>query len=147
MTVVGLGHDVVDVASFAVQLADAASGFEAATFTELERAGVARLGPRRDESLAVRFAAKEAFVKAWSVARFGRPPAAGSVDLREIEVVADGWGRPAIELHGAVALAFRGLVPDGDPTVHVSLSHDGPIASAVVIIDRNDAVGLGSNVS
>ena len=146
MTVIGLGHDIVHLPSFGEQLADAASGFEAGTFTEGERASVAAVGPRRVESLAGRFAAKEAFVKAWSVARFGRPPAASTVDLREIEVVADGWSRPAIALAGSVAASVADLAPDGHQLrVHLSLSHDGPVASAVVILDLTDTADQATN--
>lgn len=146
MTVLGLGHDVVHVPGFAEQLADDASGFEAATFTERERTGVAPAGPRRTESLAARFAVKEAFLKAWSVARFGRPPALASVDLRHIEVVTDGWGRPSIELADPIASEVAALAPAAQIAVHVSLSHDGPVASAVVVLDRNDAPEQGGNV-
>ena len=49
--------------------------------------------PRR---LAARFAAKEAFLKAWSGSRCGQPPLLATIDLREIEVVDDGYGRPGL---------------------------------------------------
>lgn len=155
MTVLGLGLDVVDLPSFAAQLDDVASGFVEATFTAGELASVAVAGPRRIASLGGRFAAKEALVKAWSVARRGRPPALAQVDLREVEVVLDGWGRPALRLHGAVAASIADLVdaageigaaastasadPPGDagPSVRCSLSisHDGPTAAAVVLLE------------
>ena len=86
-------------------------------------------GAIREQRLAARFAAKEAFVKAWSGARRGLPPLLAAVDLREIEVVDDGHGRPALRLHGAVAAAV------GERGTHLSLSHDGPSAIAVVILD------------
>ncbi len=143
MTVLGLGLDVVDLAGFAAQLADPASGFAAATFTPAELADVAPVGPRRTASLAGRFAAKEAFVKAWSTARRGRPPALATIDLRHVEVVTDGWGRPALALHGAVAASLAQLALElagpGDPVdlvTHLSLSHDGPTAAAVVVLER-----------
>ncbi|MCK9249742.1 MAG: holo-ACP synthase [Solirubrobacteraceae bacterium] len=148
MTVVGIGIDVVDVPSFAAQLADHASGFVAGTFTAGEIRAAADHGgagdatadsrprehaARRDARLAARFAAKEAFVKAWSASRRGRPPALGAVDLRWIEVVDDGFGRPGLRLHGPVADALRDL---GDPAVHLTMSHDGPVATAMVVLDR-----------
>ena len=114
------GVDLVDVGAFAEQLADTASGFADATFTLAERR---TKDPRR---LAARFAAKEAFLKAWSGSRFGRPPLLASVDLREIEVITDGYGRPAIALHGEVKLAV------GEHRTSLSLSHDGNVAIAVV---------------
>jgi holo-[acyl-carrier protein] synthase len=88
--------------------------------------------------LAARYAAKEAFVKAWSSARWGTPPALSEVALREVEVVTDRWGRPTIRLHGAVAQAVADLGPLG---VHLSLSHDGPFAAAVVVIEGLAAGG------
>jgi holo-[acyl-carrier protein] synthase len=120
-----VGVDLVDVEGFAEQLADAASGFVDATFTAQEQR-TARGDVRR---LAARFAAKEAFVKAWSGSRYGQPPLLAHVDLREIEVVGDGYGRPGIALHGEVASAVG-----ADTAVHVSLSHDGPAAIAVVTL-------------
>lgn len=130
MTILGFGLDVVDVEAFAQQLADPASGFVDGTFTAAEQADAAA-DPAG--GLAVRFAAKEAFVKAWSVARFGRPPAAASVDLREIEVHRDGWGRPALQVRGAVAAAVADM-HDAPVVVHVSLSRDGAVAAAAVTL-------------
>lgn len=142
MSTLGLGHDVVHVPSFAEQLADAASGFESATFTAGERASVAVSGPRRTESLAVRFAAKEALIKAWGSARFGLPPALATVDLREVEVVVDGWGRPSLRLHGRVEREVAALGNGAVVRAQVSLSHDGPVASAVVALVADDARDL-----
>ncbi len=139
MTVLGIGLDVVHLPSFAEQLADAASAFATATFTPSELASVVAAGPRRTASLAGRFAAKEAFVKAWSTARRGHPPALAALDLREVEVVLDGWGRPALLLHGAVAGALTDLAEDATLDLHLSLSHDGPTAVAVVVLERSPA--------
>lgn len=129
----GVGLDLVDVAGFGAQLADPASTLAEGTFTPAER----RDGARTDgvRHLAARFAAKEAFVKAWSSANFGGRPALGDADLREIEVVTDRWGRPALRLHGAVAAALGAL---GPLRLHVSLTHDGPVAAAVVVVECPD---------
>jgi holo-[acyl-carrier protein] synthase len=121
-----LGVDLVDVPAFAEQLSDTASGFVAHTFTAREQR-TAKGDARR---LAARFAAKEAFVKAWSGSRFGQPPLLGEIDLREIEVVDDGYGRPGIRLHGALADAV------GPVATHLSLSHDGAAAIAFVMLER-----------
>jgi len=116
-----VGVDLVNVPSFAQQLEDTASGFVDHTFTPSEQR------VRAPHRLAARFAAKEAFLKAWSGARIHQPPLLGNVDLREIEVVDDGYGRPRLVLHGAVAQAV------GTHTTSVSLSHDGDAAIAVVL--------------
>lgn len=135
MSTLSVGLDVVNTERFATQLADEASGFVDGTFTGAEQK--AAEGPRRAERLAVRFAAKEAFVKAWSSARSGRTPTESGVNLREIEVVDDGYGRPGIHLHGAAADAIGNLAKEIGVMVriHVSLSHDPPVASAVVVLD------------
>lgn len=128
--IAGVGLDLVDIAGFAAQLADPASALVEGTFTPAERRDAARTDPARH--LAARFAAKEAFVKAWSSANFAGRPRLSGVDLREIEVVTDGWGRPSLRLHGRVAAA---TAPLGPVRLHVSLSHDGPMAAAVVIVE------------
>lgn len=135
MSVLGTGIDVVDVAAFRAQLADPASGFVAATFTAAERRDAERPAGDPAARLAARFAAKEALVKAWAGARVGRPPSLPAVDAREIEVVLDPWGRPSLHLHGAVRRALLELGRDGaPPAAHVSLSHDGGVATAVVVL-------------
>jgi holo-[acyl-carrier protein] synthase len=143
--ILGLGLDVVDVALFAEQLADEASGFVAATFRPSERRRGGPNGPsgptdpqRRALHLAGRFAAKEAFLKAWSSARRGQPPtlAPADLDLRDVEVVDDGFGRPALRLHGPVRNAVERLDEGRPPAVHLSISHDGGVAAAVVVLEQ-----------
>jgi holo-[acyl-carrier protein] synthase len=75
-------------------------------------------------SLAARFAAKEALAKA-----LGAP--SGLVWL-DAEVTTDDDGRPRFEVTGTVAERAAEL---GVATIHVSLSHDAGIASAVVICE------------
>ena len=134
MTVLGLGLDVVDVAGFSAQLDDSASVFVEQTFTPAERAYASAKTPKaRAWSLAGRFAAKEAFIKAWSASRRGQLPALERVDLREIEVVVDPHGRPSLMLHGVVEDAFTRGAPCA---IHLSISHDGPVAAATVLIDQ-----------
>lgn len=123
--------DIVDLAGFRAQLADTASTFEAATFTASERSAAARK-PSGDPAvhLAARFAAKEALIKAWSASRWNEAAEVESLDWHEIEVIQDHRGRPALQLTGVVGQALAGLHP------HVSLSHDGGYASAVVILEN-----------
>jgi holo-[acyl-carrier protein] synthase len=138
VTTLAVGLDIVTTTTFAEQLADPASGFVDATFTAGEQRAARGADALRVQRLAARFAAKEAFVKAWSGARAGRPPAHDTVDLLEIEVVDDGHGRPALALHGAVAAALEQLADElgveGPLRPHLSLSHDPPTAAAVVIL-------------
>lgn len=127
VTIRGVGVDVVDIDAFAAQLDQPGTAFEA-NFTpgELADARDRKTSPARH--LAVRWAAKEAVIKAWSADLFGTPPVLGELVHREIEVVTDAWGRPRIRLHGAVAQHL-----DGDD-LQLSLSHDGNVAIAYVIL-------------
>jgi holo-[acyl-carrier protein] synthase len=75
-------------------------------------------------SLAARFAAKEAFAKA-----LGAPVGLHWLDA-EVHRGAD--GRPHLTMQGTVAARAAQL---GVRRTHVSLSHDAGIASAVVIVE------------
>jgi len=77
-------------------------------------------------SLAARFAAKEAFGKALGtgMAHFA---------LREVAVVNDANGRPEIKLEGNALRAFERA---GGGTIHLSMTHEGDNAVAVVIIEK-----------
>ena len=74
--------------------------------------------------LAARFAAKEALAKA-----LGAP---GDLLWHDAEVVVGERGRPHLEVRGTVAERAAEL---GVTSWHVSLSHDGGIASAVVVAE------------
>lgn len=77
--------------------------------------------------LAARFAAKEATVK---VLRPAGPPDEGWIDWRSIEVRRAPGGWSELHLHGdADALARRA----GLDQLALSLSHDGDLATAVVV--------------
>ena len=116
--IVGLGVDVVEVARLARALART-PGLADRLFTDAERTG------RRVESLAARFAAKEAVAKA-----LGAP---GGLRWTDAEVVSEPSGRPRLVVHGGVAgeAAAQGIT-----AWHVSLSHDGGVATAVVVAER-----------
>ncbi|WP_448854672.1 holo-ACP synthase AcpS [Corynebacterium frankenforstense] len=128
-----IGTDLVHVPAFAAQLAVPGSRF-GRVFTAAERRRAAG-HVDRDAHLAGRWAAKEAFIKAWSQALYARPPviAADEVDFAEVETVADAWHRPAYRLHGAVAEAAAASLPDGW-RVELSISHDGDYAVAQCLL-------------
>jgi holo-[acyl-carrier protein] synthase len=130
LSVLGVGVDLVHVPGFAEQFQVPGSRF-AEVFTPGERVDVAE---RRAEGAgdarhwAVRWAAKEAVVKAWSASLHGHPPVMGDEAFRQIETATDAWGRPRIRLYGEVA---RHLA---ECTVDVSLSHDGDHAIAYAVL-------------
>ena len=115
--IVGVGIDVVQVDRLERALARTPR-LASRLFTAGEQAC------SRGESLAARFAAKEAVAKA-----LGAP---GGLRWVDAEVVSDPSGRPRLVLHGAVAQEATG---QGITTWHLSLSHDGGIATAVVIAE------------
>jgi len=120
--IIGVGIDVCPVERFAASLART-PGLRHRLFTAAEQrtpAGADRTG----ESLAARFAAKEALAKA-----LGAP---GDLHWHDAEVVVGERGRPHLQVRGTVARRAAEL---GVTSWHVSLSHDGGIASAVVIAE------------
>ena len=133
--ILGVGIDIVDINSFREQLSDLASRFIFDTFTPRERATVeARGSGDLAHHLATRYAAKEAFIKAWSCARWGNPPLIKKLSFHEIEVISDQYGRPLLRIHGRVAKALKPFAPY---RLNLSLSHDGNWAAAVVLIETS----------
>ena len=116
MAVIGVGIDVADIARFEEALVRTPSLLER-LFTPAE-AG------RPPASLAARFAAKEALAKA-----LGAPV---GMAWHDAEVVSEESGRPRFDLRGTVLARANDL---GVVSVHLSLSHDAGIASAVVVLE------------
>jgi len=116
MSVLGVGIDVVDIARFGETL-ERTPAMRERLFTPTERS-------RSLASLAARFAAKEALAKA-----LGAPEGMGWLDA---EVVNGPSGDPRLDVRGSVQARADVL---GVATMHVSLSHDAGIASAVVVLE------------
>jgi holo-[acyl-carrier protein] synthase len=114
--IVGVGIDVVDIDRF-VETMDRTPGLLTRLFTPSEQR-------RPTSSLAARFAAKEAMAKA-----LGAP---GDLQWHDAEVVTDDDGRPWFDVRGTVRDRCTVL---GVRQVHLSLSHDAGIASAVVVLE------------
>lgn len=119
--VVGLGSDLLEIPRLRAVL-DRRPALIDRCFTDAERADLA---PRRDAvpGLAVRFAAKEAVMKALGVGL-------GAFALREVEVRRGPAGEPDLVLHGrAAALASaRGVTG-----WRLTLSHSSQSAMAVAL--------------
>jgi len=116
VAVVGVGIDVVDIDRFAESL-ERTPALRDRLFTDRE-AG------RPLASLAARFAAKEAIAKA-----LGAPQ---GMAWHDAEIVNEETGRPRFEVRGTVRAQVEA---SGARHVHVSLSHDAGIASAVVVLE------------
>jgi holo-[acyl-carrier protein] synthase len=123
--IVSVGIDVVLVERFAKAL-ERTPLLAERLFTEPERL-TASGNPRSPESLAARFAAKEAVAKA-----LGAPI---GLHWHDCEIVTDPDGRPWLTVSGTVAAAAK---ERGVDRWHLSLSHDGGIASAMVVAERAD---------
>jgi holo-[acyl-carrier protein] synthase len=114
--IVGVGIDVVDIERFGESL-ERTPRLRDRLFTPGE-------STRPLASLAARFAAKEALAKA-----LGAPV---GMDWHDAEIVSEESGRPLLEMRGSVLGRAQDL---GVGSVHVSLSHDAGIASAVVVLE------------
>lgn len=178
MTVLGLGHDVVDVESFRRQCLSPGSLFVARAFCQAERLQCkARAQASGDDELmhlAARWAGKEAVLKAWceALGDADYPLGLDGFEWSGIRIVEDARHRPHVEFSASLGQSVAGSLGkvcgdgaareggdglahwvgdglargvseksgNGDGTAlhwHVSLSHDGPIASAIALVECN----------
>ncbi|MCI1673033.1 MAG: 4'-phosphopantetheinyl transferase superfamily protein [Bifidobacterium tibiigranuli] len=170
MELIAIGHDVVDVAAFASQLAEPGSRMrELFSVRELRQCAMRAQIKHDSESahLAARWAGKEAVLKAWCEA-LGDVPNPYTLDdfpWAGVEILDDSRSRPHVVLRadveatlreslgfateveslpvaaqGVAGAAAQGVAESGAAAQskglqwHISLSHDGPIASAVVTL-------------
>ena len=110
----GVGIDVVDIERFKESI-DRTPGLREKLFTPAEAS-------KPIASLAARFAAKEALAKALNAGK--------GLSWHEAEIVNLESGKPAFLFRGEIADLIDGA------EVHLSLSHDAGIASAMVIVER-----------
>ncbi len=121
----GTGVDIVDISRFERFLREGNDALFQRLFTPAE---IDYCSPKRRSAqhYALRFAAKEAFVKALGTGlREG-------MAWREMEVVNDATGKPELRLTGRAADLFRerGLLRS-----FLSLSHDANVAVAFVVLE------------
>jgi holo-[acyl-carrier protein] synthase len=114
----GIGVDVVDLARFARQI-DRTPALLPRLFAESERALPVH-------SLAARFAAKEALIKALGHS--------GTLTWRDMEIVSDVHGNPGFLAAGALDMALRAR---GIDRVHVTMTHDAGVACAFVVAEAD----------
>lgn len=125
--IVGIGLDVCAIERMEEALAKHGDRFWKRILTDREQA---LLHERVDRAtaLAGRWAAKEAIVKAMA----GAP----GVGWRDLEVLGAPREQPVMHVHGAArALAER----MGVEKIFVSITHDGGVAAAVVILEASGA--------
>jgi holo-[acyl-carrier protein] synthase len=126
--IIGVGVDIVAVARIQKMLDRERDAFLARAFTAAERDYCLERG-RPAESLAARFAAKEAVMKV-----LGTGWAEG-VGFLQVEVTRDEKGNPGLELSGEAAAVAKKL---GIGRMHLSLSHTSDHAVALAVAEGHD---------
>jgi len=116
MSIAGIGIDVVDLARFERAMSRTPA-LRDRLFAEGER-------DRPLRSLAGRFAAKEALLKALGEST--------GIRWHDMQVVQDGRGAPTITVSGAAATL---VVAKGIVAIHLSMSHDAGVAVASVVCE------------
>ncbi len=123
--IAGIGIDIVSISRFERLIERYGSRFLVKVFTDRERKEGERKAVRAP-FFAARFAAREAFYKALGTG-WGR-----GLPLKEVSVASDESGRPSLTIGERMQteLAQRNIAD-----CHVSLTHDGDSAVAVVILE------------
>ena len=116
--IIGIGADLCSVERLSSSL-QRTPALAARLFTDKERS-------LKDESLAARFAAKEALAKA-----VGNPKL---LSWLEVEVETDQLGKPSLVVSGKSAGALSSM---GVLSTHLSISHDNGFAIAMVVLECN----------
>lgn len=114
--ILGIGVDLVDIERFKTAM-ERTPKLTSRLFTEAER----DLSP---QSLAARFAAKEALVKALGDSK--------GLSFQGVSIVKDKNGKPYFELTGETE---QTIISKGILSLHLSLSHDGDMAIAYVVAE------------
>ena len=125
MAVRGIGIDVMKVERLVAALERFGERMEKRLFTDAE---LAYCRGHKDPlpHLAARFAAKEAASKAIGTGM------SGGIGFKHFEVIQPGGRQPRLEFHGPALERFEQL---GARDSHLSLSHDGGLAIACVVIE------------
>jgi holo-[acyl-carrier protein] synthase len=121
----GTGIDIVEIDRIQKSL-EKGNGFIEKVFSAEEIAYCQRKS-KPAESFAGRFAAKEAFFKAFGTGW------AGEMAFNEVSVIADSNGKPVLKLLGNT----RQIVNLEEASLHVSISHSANYATAIVIIETS----------
>jgi holo-[acyl-carrier protein] synthase len=140
VSIVGVGVDAVDVGRFR-RLLERRPRFAARCFTELEQADASRSADRA-QSLAARFAAKEAVMKALGTG-------IGAFALTDVEVRRTG-GKDATR--NAPFVVLRGTAAElagvhGAAHFHLSLTHTDDVAIAFVVAEQSETAAGGARAT
>jgi holo-[acyl-carrier protein] synthase len=127
--IIGLGNDLCEISRVEKTLARYGERFTQRCFTEIERRKSDNRA-QRAASYAKRFAAKEACAKALGTGM------SWGVYWRDLGVVNLPSGKPTMKLTNGAAAMLARLVPTGhEPHIHLTITDDGGMAQAFVIIE------------
>jgi holo-[acyl-carrier protein] synthase len=135
--IIGIGTDMASIRRIETVLKKHGTRFTERCFADAERARVEQ-SPKTAKAAgyAKRWAAKEACAKALGLG------IRGDIYLKDIIVTNDKQGRPALTLKGGAKKRLSALMPAKmTPHLHVSLSDDGGMALAFVVISATAAKG------
>jgi len=124
--IIGVGVDTVDLARFG-RVLERTPALRNRLFGDVDTAGLGE-GDAEVSSLAARFAAKEAALKALggNIAGFS---------WHDIQVERHPGLAPTLKIRGGALTRAQEL---GATRWHLSLSHDGPVATALVVAEGPD---------
>ena len=127
--IIGFGSDLVDIRRIEALWEKQGERFLDKIFTKAEQEKAlsrTEVNHARAATLAKRFAAKEACVKA-----LGKE----GISWQEMEVTNAPSGKPILQLHGTAKATLQAQVPAGmQPQIDLSLSDEYPYAQAMVLI-------------
>ena len=147
----GLGHDVVDIAAFATQLEESGGGTRRLfSPRELRQAAIRAQAKHDGEAvhLAAKWAGKEAVLKAWcealSAASLPLPYAVDDFPWPQVEILDDSRGVPHVAL---AADPQRRLTESLFPLLHGGGSSDDESVPAAVVVCDDGARPMPARVS
>ena len=135
--ILGIGTDIASIDRIARVLGDHGERFTARCFAPEERARVEKNTDEKSRAsgYAKRWAAKEACAKALGLG------IREQIYLKDIAVENDDAGRPSMALAGGAKDRLTELTPAGmTPRIDVSLSDDGGMALAFVVISAGGTI-------
>lgn len=126
--IIGIGSDLASIARISAILAEHGTRFIDRCFAESERVKAATFADPAPY-YARRWAAKEAVAKALGLGiRDG-------IYLKDIVILNDAMGKPAVELYGGAKERLTAMTPERKTAyIHVSLSDDAGFALAFIVI-------------
>lgn len=123
----GTGIDLVEIDRIEKILKRSGERFTGRVYSE-DEIEYCQKRARPATHFAARFAAKEAFLKSIGVGF------AGKIALKDIEVLTDQQGKPYFNINDSMKTILNRW---GDtPVVHLSITHTGKNAAAVVVLEK-----------